>query len=200
MNRMITLTLLLIMSGTLHAEERFLDTMGKVTPGPVAKTEYVEVPFIVWGGDMYTFHANGGLQTTPDSIYGQMGLKIKLVPGDDSFEQARRYLSGKTLDEVAIDRIREFEPEGGYWLAFSGGKDSIVILDLARFAAAREGDGDTGIAQHPVHGQLRQSPAIARGHLLQPFDDSQVLLEVAVLKERLPKSEAALAPVPSTFS
>jgi phosphoadenosine phosphosulfate reductase len=33
--------------------------------------------------------------------------------------------------EIAIKRIQEFEPPEGYWLAFSGGKDSIVIYDLA---------------------------------------------------------------------
>lgn len=31
---------------------------------------------------------------------------------------------------VAIERIRTFEPEEGYYVAFSGGKDSQVILDL----------------------------------------------------------------------
>lgn len=49
-----------------------------------------------------------------------------------------RYLDGKTFDEVAIARLQCFEPEaldmhpGGYWLAFSGGKDSCVILDLTK--------------------------------------------------------------------
>jgi len=33
--------------------------------------------------------------------------------------------------QVAIDRLREFEPPEGYYLAFSGGKDSVVIYDLA---------------------------------------------------------------------
>lgn len=32
---------------------------------------------------------------------------------------------------IAIDRIKEFEPSEGYRLAFSGGKDSEVIYDLA---------------------------------------------------------------------
>ena len=31
---------------------------------------------------------------------------------------------------VAIERIRAFEPEEGYYVAFSGGKDSQVVLDL----------------------------------------------------------------------
>lgn len=39
-----------------------------------------------------------------------------------------------TIDKVqiAIDRIRQFEPEEGYYVAFSGGKDSVVILDLVK--------------------------------------------------------------------
>ena len=37
----------------------------------------------------------------------------------------------KTKVQVAIERLRIFEPSEGYYLAFSGGKDSIVIYDLA---------------------------------------------------------------------
>jgi phosphoadenosine phosphosulfate reductase len=33
--------------------------------------------------------------------------------------------------EVAVMRLQEFEPPEGYYLAFSGGKDSVVIYDLA---------------------------------------------------------------------
>lgn len=40
-------------------------------------------------------------------------------------------LFNKSLDEEAITVIKEHEPQKGYWLAFSGGKDSIVIYDLA---------------------------------------------------------------------
>jgi len=38
---------------------------------------------------------------------------------------------GKNKIQVALDRLREFEPPEGYYLAFSGGKDSVVIKDLA---------------------------------------------------------------------
>lgn len=40
-------------------------------------------------------------------------------------------LTGKSFEEVAISRIKEYEPPEGYYLAFSGGKDSMVIYDLA---------------------------------------------------------------------
>lgn len=44
---------------------------------------------------------------------------------------------GQTLLEVTIDRIKAFEPEDGYYLAFSGGKDSVVIKALADMAGVK---------------------------------------------------------------
>ncbi|GAH28018.1 unnamed protein product, partial [marine sediment metagenome] len=43
---------------------------------------------------------------------------------------------GEIIDKVqtAIDRLKQFEPPEGYYLAFSGGKDSIVIKELADMA------------------------------------------------------------------
>lgn len=39
-----------------------------------------------------------------------------------------------TIDKVkiAIDRIKAFEPPEGYYVAFSGGKDSVVVIDLVK--------------------------------------------------------------------
>ena len=39
---------------------------------------------------------------------------------------------GKDKVQVAIDRLRTFEPPEGYYLAFSGGKDSTVLLYIVR--------------------------------------------------------------------
>ena len=39
--------------------------------------------------------------------------------------------------DIAIKRLQAFEPPEGYYLAFSGGKDSIVILDLAKQAGVK---------------------------------------------------------------
>lgn len=34
--------------------------------------------------------------------------------------------------QIAIERLRQFEPDEGYYLAFSGGKDSITIYRRGR--------------------------------------------------------------------
>ena len=47
--------------------------------------------------------------------------------------------NGEIKDKVqrAIDRLRAFEPEEGYYLAFSGGKDSQCIYHLAKMAGVK---------------------------------------------------------------
>ena len=39
--------------------------------------------------------------------------------------------------ETAIERLKAFEPPEGYWLAFSGGKDSVAIKALADMAGVK---------------------------------------------------------------
>lgn len=39
--------------------------------------------------------------------------------------------------KMAIERLKHFEPSNGYYLAFSGGKDSIVIKELANMAGVK---------------------------------------------------------------
>lgn len=46
-------------------------------------------------------------------------------------------MAGKDKVEVAIERIQTFEPPEGYFLAFSGGKDSVVIKALADMAGVK---------------------------------------------------------------
>ena len=88
----------LCFSGTTYAQGKSAkDLLGNVTVGPApAANGQVNVPVILWGGEASTFLANGGTTTVPSSIYGQLGLKIKLTPGDDSIQQARDYISGKS--------------------------------------------------------------------------------------------------------
>ena len=38
----------------------------------------------------------------------------------------------KTIDQLAIELIQAYEPPEGYYLGFSGGKDSVVIYDLTK--------------------------------------------------------------------
>jgi phosphoadenosine phosphosulfate reductase len=40
-------------------------------------------------------------------------------------------LDGRSKVDESIQRLQEYEPAEGYYLAFSGGKDSIVLYDLA---------------------------------------------------------------------
>ena len=41
-------------------------------------------------------------------------------------------LFGETPESRSIEYLRMWEPPEGYWLAFSGGKDSVVLHELAR--------------------------------------------------------------------
>ena len=63
------------------------------------------------------------------------------------------YFSNYELPALVKDSLqflREHEPEGGYFLGFSGGKDSIVTLELAKMAGVKfiAGYNFTGI-DHP---------------------------------------------------
>ena len=46
-------------------------------------------------------------------------------------------LSNSDIIQTAIERLREHEPEEGYYLAFSGGKDSICCYYLAKMAEVK---------------------------------------------------------------
>jgi len=87
---------MLLAASSLAAAETFGDLVGAVPVGAVAAPGTVQVPFIVWGGDVATFHANGGLETKPETLYQKQGLSLKLVPGDNFVQQVRDYLAGKS--------------------------------------------------------------------------------------------------------
>lgn len=49
----------------------------------------------------------------------------------------QKLLNGMAIDEVAIELLREIEPPQGFIVAYSGGKDSEVIWDLAKRAGVK---------------------------------------------------------------
>ena len=96
MKRLVLGVLCALVAQIALGQSSFEGMVGKVDVQSVTETGPRQVPFILWGGDVATFLANGGLTTKPDSIYGQAGLNLKLVPGDDTVVQAKDYLSGKS--------------------------------------------------------------------------------------------------------
>lgn len=88
--------ILLCASHICIAGESFSDMVGSVDIGPAPGTDTVRVPFIVWGGDIATFHANGGLKTAPGSLFQKQGMNLVLTPGDDFIQQVRDYMEGKS--------------------------------------------------------------------------------------------------------
>jgi hypothetical protein len=83
-------------SASVRTQEPFAKTVGDVKVGDVKKADVLEVPFILWGGDVATFHANGDLQTKEGTIFAKNGLKFKLTRGDDFPKQVKDYLEGKS--------------------------------------------------------------------------------------------------------
>jgi hypothetical protein len=63
----------------------------------VVLTGELLVPYILWGGDVATFLANGGETTQAGSIFDKHGLKLKLVRQDNfNTDQVRDYKEGKS--------------------------------------------------------------------------------------------------------
>lgn len=80
----------------VFGQQSFESLVGKVPVGNIVDNGPTQIPFILWGGDVATFIANGGLTTTKDSFYGSNNLNLKLVPGDDFPKQVADYISGKS--------------------------------------------------------------------------------------------------------
>lgn len=134
---LISMFLLAVCSLAL-GQENFESRIGKVTVGPVNDGP-TQVPFIVWGGDVAEFVANGGLSTTKDSLNGKAGLNLKLVPGDDFEQQVKDYLLGKSpylratvhmaaLASDVLNRDPRTKPIAIVQLSWSAG-DHIVFRD-----------------------------------------------------------------------
>lgn len=77
-------------------ESNFKQQLGAVKAGEVDASGPIQVPYITWGGDVATFHANGGLKTKPGSIFEKQGLNVELTAGDDFQRQVKNYIEGKS--------------------------------------------------------------------------------------------------------
>jgi ABC-type nitrate/sulfonate/bicarbonate transport system substrate-binding protein len=87
----------LLLSRTAPAEEPFAKLVGDVKVGPVKAADVLEVPYLIWGGDVATFLANGTAdETKKGTLFDQQGLKLKLTDGNDFVAQVKNYLEGKT--------------------------------------------------------------------------------------------------------
>jgi ABC-type nitrate/sulfonate/bicarbonate transport system substrate-binding protein/outer membrane protein OmpA-like peptidoglycan-associated protein len=95
----ICLALLCLTAPAWGQVELFSKKVGPVTikdVAPLPETGAFEMPFILWGGDVATFHANGGLSTKDGTIFAKQGLTLKLVPGDDFLKQVKDYVEGRS--------------------------------------------------------------------------------------------------------
>ena len=92
----VALSALFFVSASLVAQEPFAKLLGPVKTGSVTKGGPIEVPYILWGGDVATFLANGDLKTQPTSIFKESGLDVQMVNGDDFVGQVRNYMQGKS--------------------------------------------------------------------------------------------------------
>ena len=96
-------------------------------------------PVITWGGDIATIYANGNAkQTAKDSIFGKLGLNLRLAREDVFAKQLDAYLAGRspylrgTLGMIhmaaeAANRDPRTKPVIVYQLTWSAGGDAMVV-------------------------------------------------------------------------
>lgn len=101
----LSLFLVLLMSSVAMGQQRFTDVVGPVGVKDAVTAVPMNIPYITWGGDAATFHANGGLTTSKGSTYEKMGLNIKLTKGDDFVAQVRDYLGGNPFLRLTFGQL-----------------------------------------------------------------------------------------------
>lgn len=96
-------------------------------------------------------------------------------------------LAGKDKVEVAIDRIKTFEPPEGYYVAFSGGKDSVVIKALCDMAGVKY-DAHYGITtiDPPELVQFVKSMGDVQMDKATYDDGSQITMWNLIPKKKMP--------------
>jgi ABC-type nitrate/sulfonate/bicarbonate transport system substrate-binding protein/outer membrane protein OmpA-like peptidoglycan-associated protein len=65
-----------------------------VPAGKVVSGDATRVPYILWGGDVAAFHANGGLKTLEGSLFAEKGLVLEFFDGNDFAAQVQAYKAG----------------------------------------------------------------------------------------------------------
>ena len=89
-------------------------------------------------------------------------------------------LDGRTSLAVKLDTtiafLREYEPKEGYYLAFSGGKDSVALLQCARLAGVTfDAQGRVVMARHRWRGPDAAWAEANGFHTLPPREDGEQL-------------------------
>jgi ABC-type nitrate/sulfonate/bicarbonate transport system substrate-binding protein len=111
-----------------------------VVPGPV------QVPIITWGGDIATILANGNAKATEkNSVFGKLGLNLRLIREDVFSRQLDAYLAGRspylrgTLGMIhmaaeAAGRDARTKPQVIYQMTWSAGGDALVVKSNVKTA------------------------------------------------------------------
>lgn len=96
-------------------------------------------------------------------------------------------LQGKDMVEVAIERIKTFEPPEGYYLAFSGGKDSVVIKRLCEMAGVKfDAHYNITTVDAPELVQFVKSMPDVQMEKARYDDGSQITMWNLIPKKRMP--------------
>lgn len=129
----------LIGVGAFAAQSLPLTQVISVSPKPVSSGGPTIVPLITWGADIATTYANGNSdRTTSNSIFGQKGLKLKLVRIDDFKKQVEMYMRGEmpylrgtmgmiNMAAEVISKDPRTKPVVIYQLSWSTGGDCMVV-------------------------------------------------------------------------
>lgn len=99
MKKLMCLCASLAFAASAAAGDLVLDQVKGTPVGDVSYRpgDFVDVNCITWGGESALFVANGmSRETTPDSIFGKLGIKIRLNVQDDPIKALKDYRSGKT--------------------------------------------------------------------------------------------------------
>lgn len=144
MLRRLTIAALCAMAmGAVHAAPKYvtassLDKAARTPVGAVARGA-TKVPVITWGGDIRTIHANGNSRNTASgSIFGKLGLNLRISREDVFANQLRDYRAGKTpylrgtlgMINMAAKHLKDdprVKPVVIYQLSESAGGDALVV-------------------------------------------------------------------------